>query len=256
MKTLSISQESGVRSRLPHVTREARSSLHVSRFTFHVSRFTPHAFTLIELLIVISIIAILAAMIFPVAGAINKTKIRSRARGELHQLQVAIDRYHAKFNNYPPDAVQPNWDPRTNQLFYELFGTVLINDPAFGGWVFKALDGSSVIKTNAVTAAFGPKVAGFVNCTLSKGDEAAVATPFLTGLKPNQVADIPAGAKILISSFPWAGVSPAYFPPFGYNSSNPTNNPNSYDLWVDVLVAGKTNRISNWSTQPLVVGSP
>jgi hypothetical protein len=41
--------------------------------------------------------------------------------------------------------------------------------------------------------------------------------------------------------------------PWRYNSSNPTNSPGAYDLWVDVLIAGKTNRISNWRRQPLLV---
>ena len=38
-----------------------------------------------------------------------------------------------------------------------------------------------------------------------------------------------------------------------YVSSNPTNNPNSYDLWVDVLIGGKTNRISNWNKDSEIV---
>jgi hypothetical protein len=33
-------------------------------------------------------------------------------------------------------------------------------------------------------------------------------------------------------------------------STNPTNNPGSFDLWIDVLYGGKTNRISNWSKDP------
>ena len=40
--------------------------------------------------------------------------------------------------------------------------------------------------------------------------------------------------------------------PYRYNSSSPTNNPRSYDLWIDVLIGGKINRISNWSEQPIV----
>ncbi|HOW79554.1 MAG TPA: hypothetical protein PK406_08895, partial [Verrucomicrobiota bacterium] len=44
--------------------------------------------------------------------------------------------------------------------------------------------------------------------------------------------------------------------PWRYNSSNPTNNPNSFDLWMDIAVGGKTNRICNWSDKPLVVSAP
>jgi hypothetical protein len=35
--------------------------------------------------------------------------------------------------------------------------------------------------------------------------------------------------------------------PWRYNSSNPTNNPGSYDLWVQLSISGKTNLICNWS---------
>ena len=41
--------------------------------------------------------------------------------------------------------------------------------------------------------------------------------------------------------------------PICYLSSNPTNNPNAYDLWVDVIIGGVTNRISNWSAEPQVI---
>jgi len=41
--------------------------------------------------------------------------------------------------------------------------------------------------------------------------------------------------------------------PFRYNSSNPTNNVNTFDLWVDIVVGGKTNRINNWSDKPTIL---
>jgi hypothetical protein len=37
--------------------------------------------------------------------------------------------------------------------------------------------------------------------------------------------------------------------PFRYNSANPTNSPNSFDLWVDLSISGKITRINNWSTR-------
>ncbi len=35
-----------------------------------------------------------------------------------------------------------------------------------------------------------------------------------------------------------------------YVSTNPTNNQDSYDLWMDIKYGGKTNRISNWNPDP------
>ena len=35
--------------------------------------------------------------------------------------------------------------------------------------------------------------------------------------------------------------------PWRYNSSAPTNNTTSYDLWTDILINGKAVRICNWN---------
>src|SRR6185295_5062625 len=92
------SQKTGVRSQEsgPHASRIAPRApvLH---------SFSDGGFTLIELLVVIAVIAILAAMIIPITGAVNKTKIRSKAKGELAQIETAIESYHAKHGIYPPD---------------------------------------------------------------------------------------------------------------------------------------------------------
>ncbi|HWH68621.1 MAG TPA: prepilin-type N-terminal cleavage/methylation domain-containing protein [Candidatus Sulfotelmatobacter sp.] len=220
----------------------------------------PRAFTLIELLVVISIIALLAAMLFPITGAVNRSKIRAKARAELAQVQIAIDSYKAKMGHYPPD--NPGL-PATNQLYYELLGTKQM----LGGKIVQTLDGSASIALSDLGTVFGmdngsPKVAGFVNCTkLNASEESAGATPFLRGLKPGQVGQGPLTAKVLACSIPLPETLPAYFGipkvnPFCYNASNPTNNPNAYDLWVDVVIAGKINRICNWSQQPLIVSKP
>jgi hypothetical protein len=43
--------------------------------------------------------------------------------------------------------------------------------------------------------------------------------------------------------------------PWRYNSSSPTNNPGSYDLWIQLAFGGKTNLICNWSKQ-VQINSP
>src|SRR6476659_2371501 len=118
-------------------------------------------FTLIELLIVISIIAILAAMIIPVTGAVNRTKIKSKAHTELEHIATAIELYKAKLGHYPPD--NPN-NPALNQLYFELMGTT--NDGRF----YRTLDGSATIDISTFGSAFGtPKIKGFVNSTQGGG---------------------------------------------------------------------------------------
>ncbi len=225
----------------------------------------PRAFTLIELLIVIAIIAILAAMIFPVTGAINRKKMVSRARAELGLVKMAIEDYQTKLGHYPPD------NPRSfeiNPLYFELMGTTNAGTPLDP--VFVTLDGTAKISRTEFPAAFGSgaqAVQGLANCSArGAGEEGRMAQRFLrSDLKPNQVCSV-AGypmLKLLACSIPGpynvvtpASIVPANANPFRYNSSNPTNNPNSYDLWVDIVISGKTNRINNWSSEPIIVGTP
>jgi prepilin-type N-terminal cleavage/methylation domain-containing protein len=221
-------------------------------------------FTLIELLVVIGIIALLAAMIFPVTGAINRAKIRSRAKAELAKLETAIMAYHAKYGHYPPDNHPAGTPviPELNLLYYELLGATAspANPPTY-----TTLDGSARISANALKNAFN--AAGLVNCSRGAGDEAQVAVSFLRDLKAGQFFTL-SSPQVAITctvlgsglegpalnpAFQDAGSPPKKVNPWRYNSSAPTNNPNSYDLWLDVLVAGRTNRICNWSQTPLVV---
>src|SRR6185312_12165509 len=78
------------------------------------------AFTLIELIVVIAIIGLLAAMIFPIAGAVNRHKQIGTAQTQLQALSLAIDSYKSKLGYYPPD--NPN-NAVSNQLYFELMGT-------------------------------------------------------------------------------------------------------------------------------------
>ncbi len=220
------------------------------------------AFTLIELLIVIAIIAILAGMVFPITKALNRTKLRTRARSELIQFETAIDSYKSKLGTYPPD--NPN-NFAINPLYYELSGTTL--KTLGGAQYYETLDGASRVPADRTffSSVFGPRVSGFVNCTKTAGgDEGPMAYNFLQGraLNANQVGQFN-NARLIISSVPWPQDN-AYQPvpsgkgmnPWRYNSSNPTNNPGSYDLWIDVIIDGKTNRIGNWSREPLIVNTP
>ena len=219
------------------------------RHSSFVIRHSRRAFTLIELLVVIAIMAILAALIFPVTAAVNKAKIRSRARSEMNQVITGIENYKAKLGHYPPDNA-PTWD--VNQLYYELMGTTM---DASG--TCKTLDGVTTITTNQITAAF-PGVSGFVNSTKgSGGDEAAGASKFLVGLKSTQILAItvPRICTILGASVDTTNITAAgtqKINPWNYNSSSPTNNPRSFDLWIDIPIGGKINRICNWSDKPIL----
>jgi len=236
------------------------------RITHHVSRFMPRAsrtaraFTLIELLIVIAIIALLAALTFPAVRGARISVMRARARSEMTQIASAIERYKDKLGYYPPDNPGPlTWG--MNQLYYELLGTTNI------GTGYVTLDGSAQIPNTlaAFQAAFGnlSPVTGFMNCARpGRGDEAPTAASFLTGLKPSQIVVLTNGSGIQLCTIlvcgldgppALAGAGAGNINPWRYNSSNPYHNPKSFDLWIDVIAGSKTNRICNWSDKPITV---
>ena len=100
----------------------ATHSSHASRFTFHAP-----AFTLIELLTVISIIGVLAALLFPVLKGVKRQQFIRNAQAEMAQLETAIERYKAAYGFYPPDnqlnpanPLIPN--PLMNQLYFGFVG--------------------------------------------------------------------------------------------------------------------------------------
>jgi prepilin-type N-terminal cleavage/methylation domain-containing protein len=219
------------------------------------------AFTLIELLVVIAVIAILASMMFPIGKALTRAKMKARAQAEMTQLETAIQSYKAKFGNFPPDNPA---SPVLNQLYYELSGTIITNTGGSARF-YRTLDGNSQLSADPATfiTYFGPKVSGIANTTRASGDEGVFAVNFLKGaLRPDQVAALPSGAKVIVTSLHWPE-GQAYHPvpgaafksmnPWRYNSSNPTNNPGTYDLWVDVIIDGKTNRFGNWRKDPVLV---
>jgi prepilin-type N-terminal cleavage/methylation domain-containing protein len=223
------------------------------------------AFTLIELLVVIGIMAILAALIIPITGAVTRHKLRSRTRSELRSIETAIEDYKSKKGYYPPD--NPNSPLYLNQLYYELSGTSFSND------VYTTLDGSATVTVAQLAPGFGggfgprSQINGIMNTTKGGGDEGMAAQKYLRDLKPAQVATTVKGIKILVGSvgwepnWPWQPLpaGPPYGPtkpgmnPFCYVSTNPTNNPKSFDLWIDILVQGKTNRVCNWSEDVIVL---
>jgi prepilin-type N-terminal cleavage/methylation domain-containing protein len=211
------------------------------------------AFTLIELLVVIAIIGILAALTFPALRAAKIASTRSKVRAELRQVESAIEAYKVKYGFYPPD--NPG-RPQLNQLFYELQGT------ARKGAGLVTLDGRETIPTASVPLAFGAGVSGFVNCTREGAeDDSKVAQSFLGNLRPDQYAILGNTVRygVLVCSVPWPATLGNILPgvpevnPWRYVSSNPTNNPKSFDLWVDIQLGGKTNRISNWNKEYQVV---
>lgn len=62
------------------------------------------AFTLIEMLVVVVIIAILAGVVFKLVGAGGASSDRAEARRRVEQLANAVEEYRAEYGKYPPVA--------------------------------------------------------------------------------------------------------------------------------------------------------
>jgi prepilin-type N-terminal cleavage/methylation domain-containing protein len=213
------------------------------------------AFTLVELLVVLAIIGVLVALIVPTISRISAMRAINKTKTELKEVESWIVEYKAKRGYYPPD--NPG-NPLTNQLYYELSGTVFTNG------VYRTLDGSATVDPTMLPGDFGASstVHGFMNTTKEPRDEGMAVQKFIKELNPGQVAELTSSLRILVGSVGW-DTSLSYQPvpkppakqaginPFGYISTNPTHNPESFDLWIDIYVQGKTNRICNWSEDPI-----
>ena len=75
------------------------------------------AFTLIEMLTVMAVIAILASLIVAVYGFAQKKAALSRAQGEISAMSAACENYKGDFAGYPRDIPDdPNEDSYTDKL--------------------------------------------------------------------------------------------------------------------------------------------
>jgi len=195
-------------------------------------------FTLIEMLVVIAIIGILAALLVGGLGRSSESKVRNRVRAELSQIENAIKTFHKTHGFYPPsNAALVNTG--TNQLFYELTGTAYDKTSAS----FTDIMGD-VLSEDVVTGVFGATVpgkkTGFVNSDANKVN-------CLPNLKPSGHAVIPGSTppvRVLVAPYRGPGGD---FNPWHYNSAKPEHNPDSYDLWATVVVSGKEFIIGNWT---------
>lgn len=90
----------------------------------------PCAFTLIELLAVITIIGILAGLTLGAAGAVRRHGATSTAKAEVAALQAACDRYYADNNSYPIGTASPTTvtaPAGATNLFSSLVGSTTLS---------------------------------------------------------------------------------------------------------------------------------
>jgi prepilin-type N-terminal cleavage/methylation domain-containing protein len=92
-----------------------------------------NAFTLIELMVVISIIAILIGLLFPALRGVQDQAKRAQAKNEVSQIVTAVNAYYTEYGKYPV-VTDDTPIANTADLFYTLrainLGTANAGDAA------------------------------------------------------------------------------------------------------------------------------
>ena len=101
-----------LRARLNEI-RTGVVSNHMRDIVFLKERPQRLAFTLVELLVVISIVGVLMAIILPAVSAMREASRRTSCTNNLRQIGLALQMYHEKQGRFPIGGIE--WRPAGNQ---------------------------------------------------------------------------------------------------------------------------------------------
>lgn len=213
-----------------------------------------NAFTLIELLVVITVIGVLVGFSIPILKSVKRTQYISHATGEMNQLESALENYKTAYHFYPPGN---GTNYLVNPLYYELVGTT--NFATNSTDAFVPIDNSEAPLLRSDVMSVFANV--FLNCSKAGAgsEDSPAAANFIHEIKPNQYKTLTTN-NVTVTLLVTAVSGPdTTYKPVGVLDLNPwryrypgVNNPNGYDLWVQLVISGQTNLICNWSTKPRI----
>lgn len=208
------------------------------------------AFTLIELLAVISIMGIVAALVLSMNSAASATKRRGMVDGEKNRLLAAIDIYQAKLNFYPPDngnlattnGAYYDQTAAINPLLYELTGGIITNN----GTAYKINYG------NGGTVPLAAFSAVFNRGGIANSDPTQPQNFFNPGPLPKDYTNYNTAYTNIMGLVVPVALTNGQLNFWHYDASSPNrHNPNTYDLWAEYSIGTKNGKLTiitngNW----------
>ncbi len=197
------------------------------------------AFTIVEILVVIAIMVILAALVVGLAGPVQDKKVVTRTQTQINQLVTLIDTYKARLGVYPPGNPNNFINPSNTSLFYELAGAVILPGGEFETKF-------ATVTPAALTAACG--VGGLVNSASGNPEDKAGILRLLPKIAPDETNTITVGgASVVVFVAASEGPNGGRINPIFYRvGTNGAHNPTTYDIWAEVKVRSGTKIIGNW----------
>jgi prepilin-type N-terminal cleavage/methylation domain-containing protein len=209
------------------------------------------AFTLIEMLVVIAIIGIVAAMVLTGGQYASKVKKETAVKATREKLQTIIDNYQAKLNFYPPDngdlaalspiAPQSVYEQltATNALIYELTGVTNTNSTY-------AITFFSTPASPTISLASGDFPKYFNRTGVANADSTEPQNFFNPPPAPKDYTNYPGSdmtkndaVGLLVPALLVQG----QFNFWHYDASSPRrHNQNSYDLWAEFLIGTQNGK--------------
>ncbi len=144
-------------------------------------------FTLVELLVVISLIGFLTAILLPAIAKVKDRAIKTKVRSTVERLAMALVTYQSEHGEYPPDGIDNNNAALPSGIEGNVEGIFVANEKSryVDGALVRYLDGDAENDANKNPSKPQPQYFEFLVQNMGKGADnnhptflSAYGTPF------------------------------------------------------------------------------